>query len=92
MCSDWGFGHTVEERIQFVDELLNRGADLEARDEDLCSRPIVWAARYGHTELVQFLIERGAKVESADDPAWATPIAWARKKEHTAIEELLKQT
>ena len=69
---------------------LDRGADLEARDEDLCSRPLGWAAKFGQEAMVEWLIHRGAKPNSPDDPSWATPLAWAIRRNHPAIAELLR--
>lgn len=70
---------------------LDRGADLEARDDDLCSRPLGWAAKFGQRPMVEWLIQRGAKPNSPDDPPWATPLAWATRRNHPDIAELLRQ-
>ena len=70
---------------------IDHGADLHARDEDICSTPLGWAAKYGKIELVELLLERGAKTNLPDDPPWATPLAWAARRGYTEIEELLKQ-
>src|SRR4029078_115318 len=40
---------------------LDHGADLDSRDEDICSTPLGWAAKFGRTSMVQFLLTRGAK-------------------------------
>jgi ankyrin repeat protein len=70
---------------------LDHGADLHARDEDICSTPLGWAAKFGRKEMVQFLLSRGAKPNLPDDPIWATPLAWATRRGHPEIAELLKQ-
>ena len=70
---------------------LDHGADLHARDEDLCSTPLGWAAKFGRTEMVKFLLDRGAKANLPDDPPWATPLAWATRRGHSEIVELLKR-
>lgn len=70
---------------------LDRGADLHARDEDICSTPLGWAAKFGQAAMVEFLLERGAKTSLPDDPRWATPLAWATRRGHPAIVELLKR-
>ncbi|HXU40512.1 MAG TPA: ankyrin repeat domain-containing protein [Blastocatellia bacterium] len=69
---------------------IDRGADLNARDEDICSTPLGWAAKFGKTEMVEFLLERGAKPNLPDDPPWATPLAWAKRRGHLEIVELLE--
>jgi ankyrin repeat protein len=70
---------------------LDRGANLEARDEDICSRPLGWAARFGQKEMVEFLLARGAKVSDPGDPPWATPIAQAKRKGHGEVVEVLER-
>jgi ankyrin repeat protein len=68
---------------------IEHGADLHARDEDICSTPLGWAAKYGRGPMVEFLLKRGAKPNLPDDPPWATPLAWATRRGHTEIVELL---
>jgi ankyrin repeat protein len=73
---------------------IEHGADLNARDEDICSTPLGWAAKFGKTNMVELLLERGAKPNPGDDPpelAWATPLAWATRRGHAGIVDLLKQ-
>ncbi len=77
----------VENAKLFIDH----GADLHARDEDLRSTPLGWAAKFGKLPMVELLLERGAKPNLADDPPWATPLAWAGRRGHDQIAELLKQ-
>ena len=35
---------------------LDHGADLHARDEDICSTPLGWAAKFGKRPMVEFLL------------------------------------
>jgi ankyrin repeat protein len=70
---------------------LEHGADLHARDEDICSTPLGWAAKFGKTNMVEFLLKHGARPNLADDPPWATPLAWALRRGHAGIVETLKQ-
>jgi ankyrin repeat protein len=76
----------VERAAQFVEH----GADLHARDEDLCSTPLGWAAKFGSLRMAKFLLECGAAKQLEDDPPWATPLAWATRRGHREIVELLK--
>jgi ankyrin repeat protein len=69
---------------------IDRGADLNARDEDICSTPLGWAAKFGNKEMVELLLSRGAKTNLPDDPAWATPLAWATRRGHAEIAEVLR--
>lgn len=41
-------------------QLLETGADLNARDDHLCSTPLAWAAKFGQLRMAQFLLKRGA--------------------------------
>jgi ankyrin repeat protein len=70
---------------------LDHGADLHARDEDICSTPLGWAAKFGQRAMVELLLQRGAKANLPDDPAWATPLAWATRRGHGEIAALLKK-
>jgi len=69
---------------------IDHGADLHARDEDICSTPLGWAAKFGRAEMVELLLSRGAKTTLPDDPEWATPLAWAKRRGHHEVVELLE--
>ncbi len=77
--------------IEFTRVLLDHGADINARDDDLKSTPLAWHARYGHEKVVDYLLSRGAPSRLPDDDSWATPLAWARKKGHGQIAALLNE-
>jgi ankyrin repeat protein len=70
---------------------LDHGAELHARDEDICSTPLGWAAKFGQKGMVEFLLQRGAKPNLPDDPPWATPLAWATRRGHRDIADFLRQ-
>jgi ankyrin repeat protein len=70
---------------------LDHGANLHARDEDICSTPLAWAAKFGQTRMVELLLTRGAQPNLPDDPPWATPLAWSTRRGHDQIAQLLKQ-
>jgi len=70
---------------------LDHGADINARDEDICSTPLGSAAKFGKKAMVEFLLRRGAKPNLPDDPTWATPLAWATRRGHQEIVELLNE-
>jgi ankyrin repeat protein len=73
---------------------IENGADLQARDEDIGSTPLGWAAKFGKIEMVELLLKSGAKPNLPDDSPdllWATPLAWATRRGHGEIVELLKQ-
>lgn len=68
---------------------IEHGADLHARDEDVCSTPLSWAAKFGQAAMVELLLKAGAKPNVPDDPPWATPLAWARRRGHSEIVDTL---
>ena len=84
-------GHTQEEAIAFARLMLDHGADINAREGELMSTPLGWAARNGYRGLVEFLLARGASTNLSDDEAWATPLAWAEKRNHDEIAAILRQ-
>ncbi|MFN0087032.1 MAG: ankyrin repeat domain-containing protein [Blastocatellia bacterium] len=77
--------------VEKAELFIDHGADLHARDEDICSTPLGWAAKYGQIGMVELLLRRGATPSLPDDPPWAAPVAWATRRGHTAIVELLEQ-
>jgi ankyrin repeat protein len=64
--------------------LLDRGADVNAVDEEYRSTPLGFASRWGQRAMAAFLIERGADPNIAGAP-WSTPLAWAKKKGHSSV-------
>ena len=75
--------------VKKAKQLLDEGADINARDEHLQSTPLAWAAKFGQLKMVRFLLKRGAPKQLPDDPEWATPHAWAVKRGHPKIAKLL---
>ena len=70
--------------------LLDRGADIDAVDEEFRSTPLGFAARWGREKMVRLLLDRGADRQRAG-AEWATPLEWARRKGHDRIARLLNQ-
>ena len=65
--------------------LIERGANVNAIDEEFRSTPLGLAARWGHREMAALV--HGARRESKSQrgTGWATPLAWAEKKGHAAV-------
>jgi ankyrin repeat protein len=78
----------VEHALIFIEH----GADPNARDEDLRSTPLGYAAKAGKIPMVEFLLRRGAKLTLPDDPPWATPLARATRRGHDKIVQLLTRS
>jgi ankyrin repeat protein len=81
-----GGGH-----LDWARQWVARGAQLDPRDDDLCSRPLGWAAKFGRLELVQWLLEAGSPARHPTDPPWATPLAWAERRGHAEIAQVLRE-
>jgi uncharacterized protein len=64
--------------------LLDRGADIDAVDDEFKSTPLGFAARWGRRGMVRLLLDRGADRHAAGAD-WATPLAWARAKGHRRV-------
>ena len=69
--------------------LLDRGADIDRRDQQFDSTPLAWAARVGRADMVELLLARGAARTLPDDEPWSTPAAWARRRGHARILTML---
>lgn len=75
-------------QLGFVRELVNRGADVQAEDADNWS-PLLFAAKAGHRDVVQFLLEQGgADMEHRDMGGW-TALMWSAYKGHTEVAVML---
>ena len=71
-----------------VEDLLNRGANIETHARDDWT-PLTIAAREGHYETVKLLLDKGAKV-NAKEGGGHTPLFWAKKYKRQQVIELLK--
>ncbi|KAH7134386.1 hypothetical protein EDB81DRAFT_858982 [Dactylonectria macrodidyma] len=86
------YGHRVIAKL-----LLEKGAEIEAKDSEHGRTPLSWAAEKGHTAVVKLLLEKGADVECKEEggrtPLWWaagwTPLPWDAGNGHEAIVKLL---
>lgn len=78
-----GYGHE-----QAVRRLLDRGADIEAKDSE-GKTPIFLAAEYGHKHIVNLLVERGTNI-NVQDEFGETPSTWAACCGQTTMAQLLQ--
>ncbi|RWA09407.1 hypothetical protein EKO27_g5694 [Xylaria grammica] len=78
------YGHDAVVRL-----LLEKGPDLESKDNEYGQTPLLWAARNGHEAVVKLLVEKGADLDSKDDLFGRTPLLWAAENGHKAIVRLL---
>ena len=90
LCRGDRSGKPDPQSIQCAAMLLDAGASISARDDDLKSTPLAWAARDNRPDMVEFLLARGARTNLPDDPLWATPLAWATRRGHQQAAEILR--
>jgi hypothetical protein len=69
--------------------LLEKGADLETRDDNSGQTPLSLAAESGHEVMVKLLLEKGADLETRDDNSGRTPLSLAAESGHEAVVKLL---
>jgi hypothetical protein len=69
--------------------LLEKGAELEAKDNRYGQTPLSWAAVKGHEAVVKLLLEKGAELESKDNGSGRTPLSWTVENGHEAVVKLL---
>ena len=72
-----------------VEDLLNKGANIEVRARDDWTALTI-AAQKGHYETVKLLLDKGAKV-NAKEGGGHTPLFWAKKYNHQKVIELLRE-
>ncbi|KIW25710.1 hypothetical protein, variant [Cladophialophora immunda] len=75
-------------QIEVVEQLLNKGADLESKDVSGCT-PLSLAADQGNQVVVQLLLEKSADLEVKEHSRNQTPLALAVENGHQAVVQLL---
>ena len=54
-----------EGNTENVQMLISKGADIEVKDRENGSTPLLWACKKGHTNVVNILLGKGANVKAA---------------------------
>ena len=76
-------------RKAVVKLLLERGADVEARDKDSLTPLLLHAAWNGHKAIVRLLLEKGADIEVRDEDGRTPLLLYAAWNGYEAIARLL---
>lgn len=84
ICDRDGRGRAIPRRLDIAPILREKGARMEAVDEEYRTTPLGWAARTGIEDMVEWLLAHGARPQPQVEP-WTTPLAWATRRGHRAI-------
>jgi ankyrin repeat protein len=68
--------------------LLANGAQLDTQERTQGFSPLIWAAKEGHLQMVDYLLMAGANA-SLQDHQGKTALDWARQMQHQAIVQTL---
>ncbi len=63
--------------VDVVRALLDKGADIEAKDDHIKCTALICAATNGHNPVVELLLDKGADIEAKDDKNQSTSLIWA---------------
>lgn len=79
---------SIGNRVKAVEMLLRQGAAAAAKDGN-GRTALLWAAYYGHFEVVRVLVKHERGLVELGDPDGRTAIHWASKHESTKCLDLL---
>jgi ankyrin repeat protein len=84
--------HDMAERglIDKAALLLDYGAEIDPIDDEYRSTPLGLAARWGHTDMVEFLLQKGADPHKSG-ARWSGPMAWATRNKHSEVISILQK-
>lgn len=73
-----------------AEQLLEEGANIEARDGSDRQTALVFAANRGYADVVRMLITRGANINAQDDKGWTALSEASYRGRHDVVEFLLE--
>ncbi|XP_063438288.1 uncharacterized protein LOC134719215 [Mytilus trossulus] len=72
--------------IKEVELCVKNGANLECRTDGYVGlTPLMWAARYGHVEVMPYLVTHGSQIETPDTLGGQTPLMLAALVGHLEV-------
>lgn len=81
------FNAVENNKIDKVSELIESGADINAKDDN-CNTPLHIAAWKGNKDIVKLLVNNGADLNARDKLGWM-PIFWAIQEDNKDVAKLL---
>lgn len=70
---------------------IEHGASVNLIDEEFCTSPLGYAAKYNKAEMVEFLLQNGATPDLNEIPEWAKPLTLAKRNGNEKVVEMLSQ-
>jgi ankyrin repeat protein len=74
--------------VEVVKLMLEKGADVEAKDTKYGQTPLLWAAASGHKAVVTLLLDNSAVIGIENSNGW-TALQLAAFGGHEGVEQLL---
>ena len=82
--------HKATEHLDIVEFLIQKGADVNAKDEN-GSTPLIYAAGDGQIKVVKYLIEHGAQMKYTDQHGNTPLHSAAEMNENLVLEYLIEK-
>ncbi len=84
------FGAAVAGDLERVKELIEQGANKDARDNRASKgTSLHWAAHRGHLSVVKYLVEQGANINARSSGQQGTPLHYAAHGGHLPVVQYL---
>lgn len=78
---------SINNNLSLIHKYIKQGFDINIKDSEE-TNALMWAAIYGHHEIVKILIDNGAKLNEQDDDG-NTALMWAIRCNIPEVVELL---
>ncbi|ROT35327.1 ankyrin [Sodiomyces alkalinus F11] len=78
--------------VEAVKLLLEKGADVNIKDDDYGQTPLSWAAENGHEKVVKLLLGRDEVDVDTQDKLGRTPLSWTAANGHDVVVKMILDT